>query len=375
MEGGNMAFFMYKDHEIHYEFQGKAGDPVIVFINGLTQRTQHWLEYADYLSKKGFQVLTYDLLGQGISSKPILFVDFDENTDVLDSLLNHLNIDKAYVMGISFGGVIALKFGMHYPKRVNGLVIMSAFTEMDGQLLAKGKVLYEGMTQIGFEYFVNYLFPINMSSKWIEQNEDLIPQMRWASFSYNDLYSVQNIMESVINFKSITNELKKIKAPTLIMNAEHDTLTPRHFHEKMRANIKNCRLMLMQHTCHAFTLEIPGITCRVMEDFVNKVISGDWQGDQSVWIATDKEDSKEIAFQCMGDHTRSIPMLREDDAPPELWMPSTAKPKAKPKPKPKAKAKPKAKSKPTNKPKAKSKAKVTPKAQSAQKKKVSPKKS
>ncbi len=50
---------------------------------------------------------------------------------------------------------------------------------------------------------------------------------------------------------------KKTKNPTLILNVEHDSFTPRTSHEILRQNIKNSRLMIVQHVYHAFTLEIP----------------------------------------------------------------------------------------------------------------------
>jgi 3-oxoadipate enol-lactonase len=310
-----MAFLKYNDHEIHYEIQGDPGTPVITFINGLTQRTQHWLKYAEYLNKAGYQVLTYDLLGQGISSKPVLFIDFEENPEILRSLLDHLNIEKAYAMGISFGGIIVLKFGIRYPERTKGLVPMSAFTEMNGQLNWIGLNLYEGMVRIGFEYLVSLLVPINFSASYIEKNKETLPAVIRTSFSYNDLYAIQNLIETFRNFKSFTPQLKKIECPTLIMNGEYDCLTPRWCHEIMRVNIKNSRLIVMQHTCHAFTLEIPEITCRVISDFVNQVETGKWVGDQSVWIASDDPESDVIAFRCEGDHTRAIPFLKKRKKP------------------------------------------------------------
>jgi len=251
--------------------------------------------------------LTYDLLGQGVSSKPILFIDFEDNPKILCSLLDHLNIEKAYIMGISFGGVIVLKFGIKYPERVKGLVPMSAFSEMDEQLYLKGINLYEGMVRVGFEYLFNLLMPINFSSTWIKNNQELIPIIKRTSFSYNDLFAIQNLIEAIRDFKGFTPQLKKIKSPTLIMNGEYDCLTPRWCHELMRVNIKNSRVMLVQHACHAFTLEMPEIACRVIADFVNQVETKKWKGDQSVWIASDDPGSDIIAFPCEGDHTRAIP--------------------------------------------------------------------
>ena len=66
--------------------------------------------------------------------------------------------------------------------------------------------------------------------------------------------------------------------------------------------------MLIQHYCHAFTLEIPELTTRIVAEFVHSVEEGSWQGDQSVWIANDDPKAAEVAFPCPGDHLRAIPL-------------------------------------------------------------------
>lgn len=305
-----MAVFKYNNQEIHYEYKGEAGTPVVTFINGLTQRTDHWVQYTKELNRAGYRVLSYDLLGQGTSSKPVLFVDFNENTQILAALFDHLHIDQAYVGGVSFGGIIVLRFGIEYPERVKGLVPMSCFSEMDPQLEKIGTNLYIGMTNVGFEYLVSLLIPINFSSDWLARNADTIPLLERNSASYNDLYGIQNLMESIREFEPFTDELHRITCPTLILNGEYDCLTPRWAHELQRIHISNSRLMLMQHVCHAFTIEIPEITCRVIADFVSQVEAGKWIGDKSVWVAADDPDAEVIAFPCQGDHTRNIPFIQ-----------------------------------------------------------------
>ncbi len=306
-----VPFCKYRSYEINYDIQGNPGTPVIVFINGLTQRIQHWAVYMKYLVPQGYRVLTYDLLGQGKSAKPVLDVNFEENAEVLKTLLDHLSIEKAYITGISFGGVIVLHFGIRYPERVKGLVPMSTFSEMDAQTAQIGCNLYEGMTRVGFEYMVRLLIPLNFSANWIAKNEPQLAAMQRTSAATNDLYAIQNLMESLRNFKGFTAELKKINAPTLILNGEFDAFTPRSCHEILRKNIVHSRLMLMQKVYHAFTLEIPEITARVLLHFVKEVESGQWQGDQTVWIASDDPKSEVVAFPCEGDHTRAIPLIKK----------------------------------------------------------------
>ena len=61
----------YGHHQVHYELSGQPGQPVITFLNGLTQNANLWKSYAEYFVPRGYRVLAYDMLGQGRSSKPV----------------------------------------------------------------------------------------------------------------------------------------------------------------------------------------------------------------------------------------------------------------------------------------------------------------
>lgn len=98
-----MPVYKFKHTEINYQFDGNPNQPVLVFINGITQRVQHWAYYSKLLNSCGYGVLMLDLMGQGESTKPTLFIDFRDNQNVLAGLLDHLGIERIYIAGISFG--------------------------------------------------------------------------------------------------------------------------------------------------------------------------------------------------------------------------------------------------------------------------------
>lgn len=307
-----MAIFSYQENAIYYELHGKANQTCIVFINGLTQRTQHWKAYQEFFTKKGYQVLLFDLMGQGQSNKPALFMNFEDNPRMLSKLLTHLKTDKAFVVGISFGGVVALQFAIKYPQQILGLMPMSTFSEMDEQLQAIGQNLYEGMVSVGFEYLVKLFVPYNFSSTWIQNNKERVPLSVRESFSYNDLYAIQNMMESLDQFKGFTHDLIKIQCPTLIFNGEWDALTPRWCHEVLRKEIPNSTLILMPHVCHAFTLEMPQVTSLLIEDFILQVLNNQYKGEKKVYLAN-SEPKNPLYTLCQGDHTRAIPISLKGD--------------------------------------------------------------
>jgi hypothetical protein len=114
-------------------------------------------------------------------------------------------------------------------------------------------------------------------------------------------------MESLANFASITPDLHKIRVPTLIMNGEYDSLTPRNLHDIMRQHIPNSRLLIVPRMSHAFTLEVPELCSRIFADFIHMIENSDWHGDQTVWIANEDLNAPELAYQCHENPLRYVP--------------------------------------------------------------------
>ena len=301
-----MPTVQFGHHQVHYELTGEPGQPVITFLNGLTQNANLWKSYADYFVPRGYRVLAYDMLGQGRSSKPVIDIKLAMHADLLDHLLEQLDIEKTHLASISFGGIVGLDFAIRYGHRLHSLTAMSTFAELTQQLDLLGAVMLQGLAEVGLPYLQSMLYPMNMSSDWIAANRERIPAMKRAGYIGNDGYAMQNLMESFVEFQPLTPDLHKIKVPTLIMNGEFDFFTPRECHEVIRSKVKNSRLLIIQRAYHAFTLEMPAVTMRQLEIFLDQVSTKTWQGDQSVWIAADDPAAEVQWLPCAGDWMRAV---------------------------------------------------------------------
>jgi pimeloyl-ACP methyl ester carboxylesterase len=132
------AFLGHGSYRIRYELDGPAGAPVYVLVNGLTQYAELWTAYRDALLARHFRVATFDMLGQGGSDKPALFINQDDQVAALHGLIGELGDGPVFLSGISFGGLIALRYAIRYGERLSGLVPMSCFAELTPQLLLIG---------------------------------------------------------------------------------------------------------------------------------------------------------------------------------------------------------------------------------------------
>jgi 3-oxoadipate enol-lactonase len=302
-----MPYLALGPYRIRYELEGSSDWPAHVLVNGLTQYAELWNSYRNALVAKRFRVATFDLLGQGASDKPSLFISQDDQVAALALLIEQLGDGPIFLSGISFGGVIALRYAIAHPGRIAGLVPMSSFAELSPQLLLLGNALRTGLILGGTSYLQDLLLPMNLSDAWLGPQLSKLEAVKRQGWLTNDLYALQNLMESFLDFKPLTPELSSITVPTMILNGEFDFLTPRILHETLRLHIPDSALVIIPHAYHAFTLEKPALTIDLLCRFADDVLSKRWKGGRSVWIAPDEAEGPLIPFPADFDHLRAIP--------------------------------------------------------------------
>lgn len=303
-----MPWLECNSRRIHYELAGPANGPACVLVNGLTQYVRLWQPFRDAVVAKGFQVVSFDMLGQGQSDKPSLFIHQDDQVAVLARLIENLGDRPIFVAGISFGGVIALRYAIDHGDKISGLIPMSSFAEIPEQLYLFGTALRTGLILGGTSFLQDLLFPMNFSSEWLRTMRHLIDLARHRGWLANDVYALQNLMESFLEFEPLTEKLSAIRVPTMILTGEYDFLTPRPLQESLRAHIPDSALVILPRAYHAFTLEKPALTAYLLTRFAEDVMAGRWRGKGSIWVAPENVGGEFEPFPAGFDHMRSIPV-------------------------------------------------------------------
>lgn len=109
---------------IAYADTGGQGAPVVL-IHGTPSHSYIWREVAPGLEGEGHRVLLFDLLGYGLSERP---VDADTSVAaqarILRKLLDKLDMERVRIVGHDTGGAIAMIFAVDAPERVERLALI-----------------------------------------------------------------------------------------------------------------------------------------------------------------------------------------------------------------------------------------------------------
>ena len=124
-KGVRMAIYSRDQMQIYFERgrdHGQSGDPLL-FISGTGGDLRNKPNQFDSPLAKSFELIAYDQRGLGQTSKPEGDYSMREYADDAASLLDHLNLDRVPVVGVSFGGMVAQEFVLRHPDRVSRVVL------------------------------------------------------------------------------------------------------------------------------------------------------------------------------------------------------------------------------------------------------------
>jgi pimeloyl-ACP methyl ester carboxylesterase len=131
--------FRFNGHRIAYSDYGE-GDRALILAHGLLMNRHMYDQLAPTMAKRGFRVITVDLLGHGASDKPADMRAYNMPAfgDQLAALVDHLELDRPIVGGTSLGANAALELATRHPRKARGLFI--EMPVLDNALVAAGLI-------------------------------------------------------------------------------------------------------------------------------------------------------------------------------------------------------------------------------------------
>jgi len=114
-------FVVIQGYNIHYVEAGE-GEPILL-IPGAFSTYRHWNRIIPFLSKH-YRLLSIDYLGVGDSDKPRSGFKYtiEEQADLIAKMMEILQISKVHIVGVSYGGAIALNLAARYSDQVDKII-------------------------------------------------------------------------------------------------------------------------------------------------------------------------------------------------------------------------------------------------------------
>lgn len=265
-----MSIFNRNGKEVFYQLDGNPNNPKLLILNGIMMSTKSWVPFMSSL-KEQFYILRMDYLDQGQSSKLVgESYTHDLQADVVKDLLDHLNIKKINIAGISYGGNGALYFTCKYQEYVKRVMLFNsgAYTTPWLKDIGDGWIK-AGATRDASLYYKVTIPPIYSEKyygekiEWMKAREQVLKPV----FSNPEwLDAMERLTRSAEPF-DVRNKLKDVKVPVMIISAEQDVLTPVQDQEYLYKNLPNAYWIKLPGVGHASMYENPLIFTSLITGF------------------------------------------------------------------------------------------------------------
>jgi proline iminopeptidase len=247
----------------------------LLLLHGGPAATHEYFEACDsYLPAAGIEYYYYDQLGSAYSDQPddpdLWELDrFVDEVEQVRSAL-HLDRDNFYLLGHSWGGILAIEYALKYQKRLKGLVISNmmasipAYNEyahtvlmpaMDQEALAEILRLEAAgetetpryMELLTDHHYVNHVLRMP-AEQWPDPVNRAFSRINRSIYVPMQGPSELGASGKLANWDRF-DSLEEIKVPTLVVGARYDTMDPKYM-ELMAGRLSDGRFLLCPNGSH-----------------------------------------------------------------------------------------------------------------------------
>ena len=256
-------FVKVDENKIRYLETGHSKNN-LVLVHGLGASAERWSKAIPYLSKD-YHLIIPDLIGFGYSDKPLVDYTTGFFSDFLGKFLDSTGIDNPNIIGSSLGGQVVAEYASRN-KNIEKLILSSpsgimkqSTPALDAYIMA---ALYPNETNAK-----NAFEMMEGSGADVDKTivEGFVERMKLP----NAKMAFMSTILGLKNAEIITERLKTINAPTLIIWGSKDPVIPIQHADGFVSAIKDCRFYRMDECGHTPYVQKPELFSEIVIDFLN----------------------------------------------------------------------------------------------------------
>lgn len=264
--------------KIYYKDWGK-GQPV-VFSHGWPLTADAWNTQMLFFMEKGFRVIAHDRRGHGRSTQTWADNTMDQFADDLSELIEFLDLKDIILIGHSTGGGEVTRYvGRHGTDRVAKVVLVGAIPPL---MLKTAKnpgglpiEVFDDLRKQTFENASQFYKDLSLPFYGYNRKGAKVSEGLRESFWLQSMMGgIKPVYDCIKQFSEtdLTEDLKKIDVPTLIIHGDDDQIVPIGASAMLSSKlVKNCELKIYQGACHGLAQVNPD---KFNEDVLNFIQTG-----------------------------------------------------------------------------------------------------
>lgn len=258
-----------KDIELNYRVIGR-GEKTVLLIMGLGGQSADWgVAFPERLAER-FRVVLFDNRGTGMSSKPRSQWNLEDMAQDALSVLDAVGAERAHIVGISMGGMIAQLIALDHAARLERLVLMS--TNFGGYELVPPTLDVGAVFSPAPGTPVDQVVRTSMSAiaapGFAERHPEAIEELvRIAVANPTPRRAFVAQLQAILS-DDRSRRVSAIRAPTLVVHGDLDPLIPYLNGVALAEQIPGARLVTLHGCGHLPMWEAPDALTRAVLEFL-----------------------------------------------------------------------------------------------------------
>ena len=254
----DMSWIQTDQGNTRYQEYGDSNNPTVILVHSFNGFIESWQPNIQALVDAEYHVVAYDLLGRGLSDRPRVDYDLNLFRNQLEAVINTTNKQKVHLIGSSFGAVIATDFALHFPQKVDELVMVGPAgwpDEKGGSALLGVPILGE----LVFHYWGKNILLPKVKEYFIDarQYPELVEKWqffaRLPGFMRASLSVLRN--SPVLDFSDGWKSLGSMNKPVLFIWGKQDISFPFTNAEKIPDLIPKAKVIGIENAAHWVNIE------------------------------------------------------------------------------------------------------------------------
>ncbi|MGW6459469.1 alpha/beta fold hydrolase [Streptomyces sp. NPDC055078] len=238
-----------------------SGEPV-VFLHGGSMDSTMWKPQIEHFAA-GYRCLAWDARSHGKSDTTLGPHTYEMFSRDLYDLMESLVLDRAHIVGLSMGGMIAMQFATDHPDRVSTLSLMCTLARAGDarpEFIDEVAAMADNPTDtMGLEALNGVVSPVTL-----RERPELLTEV-YEQHLRADPGMAERLLPAFRRL-DLTDRLSRLTVPTVVLCGEHDELfTPLAAHQHIADTVPGAKLFVVPDAAHVANMENPA--------FVNDVLA------------------------------------------------------------------------------------------------------
>lgn len=254
---------------LHYRLAGPPDAPALVFVNSLGTDARIWDGVIERFSQQ-YRCLSYDKRGHGLSDTPEGEYRLEDQLDDLEGLLDHLQLDRIVLAGVSVGGLIGQGLALRAPRRLAGLVLCCTAPKMGNAALWSQRI--EAVRDRGMAAIADAIMERWFSPGFRSGRPDELAG--WRNLFLRTDAAGYAATCATLRDADLTTSIRTLSLPALVVAGDADLAAPL---ELVRANadsMPGARFEVLPGVGHIPSIEQPEALSGLIETFLQEIGHG-----------------------------------------------------------------------------------------------------